>query len=374
MPADIVLYAVGDIAPDRPDASTLFEHVAPLLNQGDIAFCQLEAVLSERGTPLPQARLACRGKPEVARALKDAGFDVISFASNHCMDLGREAFFDTLDALKRQQLAVVGVGANLEKARRPAIVERDGTRVAFLAYNTILPQSYWAETDRPGCVPLRAFTIYEQIEHDQPGTPCRIQTFPHRGDLAAMVEDVRRARAQADVVVVSMHFGIHFVPAVLADYQRDMAHAAVDAGADLILGTHAHILKGIEVYKGKAIFYSLCNFALDLRAPRELLERPGHQEISRLNPDWKPDPDYPSYFMPPDSRKTIIVKCVVSGGQVASVGYLPVIINRQSQPEILDGSDPRFAGVNTYVADITRSEGLNTCFEIRENQVLLRGG
>ncbi len=374
MPDDLVLYAVGDIAPDRPDASTLFEHVAPLLNQGDIAFCQLEAVLSERGTPLPQARLACRGKPDVARALKDAGFDVVSFASNHCMDLGREAFFDTLEALARQQLAFVGVGANLAEARRPAIVERSGTRVAFLAYNTILPQNYWADTDRPGCVPLRAFTIYEQIEHDQPGTPCRIQTFPHRGDLAAMVEDVARAKAQADVVVVSMHFGIHFIPAVLADYQRDMAHAAIDAGADLILGTHAHILKGIEVYKGKAIFYSLCNFALDLRAPRDLLERPGHQEISRLNPDWKPDPDYPSYFMPPDSRKTIIVQCVISGGQVASAGYLPTIINRQSQPQVLEPADPRYAEVNAYVADITRSQGLKTCFQVGEKEVLLQEG
>ncbi|MGE5262830.1 MAG: CapA family protein [Acidobacteriota bacterium] len=372
MPDELVLYAVGDIAPDRPDSSTIFEHVAPLLNAGDIVFGQLEAVLSERGTPLPQARLACRGKPRVARALKDAGFDVVSFASNHCMDLGREAFFDTLDVLKQEQVGVVGVGTKIGEARRPAILDRRGTRVAFLAYNTILPQNYWAEIDRPGCAPLRAFTVYEQIEHDQPGTPCRIQTFPHRGDLAAMVDDVHRAKAQADVVIVSMHFGIHFVPAVLADYQRDMAHAAIDAGADLILGTHAHILKGIEVYRGKAIFYSLCNFALDLRAPRELLERPGHREISRLNPDWKPDPEYPSYFMPPDSRKTIIVKCIVGGGRVQTVGYLPTIINQQSQPQVLAPADPRFAQVNAYMEGITASQGLRTCFEVRGEQVMVQ--
>ncbi len=374
MSHEIVIYAVGDIAPDRPDPSTLFQHVTPLLNQGDIVFCQLEAVLSERGTPLPQARLVCRGKPEVARALKHAGFDVVSFASNHCMDLGREAFFDTLEVLRQEQLAVVGAGANLQEARQPALLEPPGARVAFLAYNTILPQNYWADTDRPGCAPLRAFTIYEQIEQDQPGTPCRIQTFPHRDDLAAMVDDVRRAKAQADVVVVSMHFGIHFIPAVLADYQRDMAHAGIDAGADLVLGTHAHILKGIEVYKGKAIFYSLCNFALDLRAPREILEHPGHQEISRLNPDWKPDPEYPSYFMPPDSRKTIIVKCVIDHGRVAEVGYLPTMINRQSQPQVLTPSDPRFEQVNAYMEAITRSQDLNTCFEVHGDQVIVREG
>lgn len=370
---DIILYGVGDIAPDRDDPTTLFEHVADTLNQGDIAFCQLEAVLSERGTPLPQARLACRGKPQVARALKRAGFDVVSFASNHCMDLGREAFADTLQVLREQGLAVVGAGSDILQAREPAVVECKGTRVAFLAYNTILPQGYWAEVDRPGCVPLRAFTLYEQIEHDQPGTPCRVHTYPHRGDLNAMAEDIRRAKAHADVVIVSMHWGIHFVPAVLADYQRDMAHAAIDAGADLILGTHAHILKGIEIYAGRAIFYSLCNFALDLRAPPELLARPGHQEINRLNPDWKPDPEYPNYFMPPDSRKTIIVKCVMSNRRIEKVSFLPTYINPQSQPEILRANDARFGQVLGYIEEISRSQDLATRFIAQGDEVLVQG-
>ncbi|CAG0947727.1 partial Capsule biosynthesis protein CapA, partial [Anaerolineae bacterium] len=197
MSNDLILYAVGDIAPDRDDPGTLFQHVAGLLNQGDIAFCQLESVLSERGTPLPQARLVCRGKPQVARALKDAGFKIVSFASNHCMDLGREAFCDTLDVLNQEGLSVIGAGRNIAQARKPAIVETKGTRVAFLSYNSILPQAYWAEVDRPGCVPMRAFTIYEQVEHDQPGTPCRIHTYPHRGDLNALVKDIHQAKSQA---------------------------------------------------------------------------------------------------------------------------------------------------------------------------------
>ena len=373
MSDEIIVYAVGDIAPDRDDPATIFEHVSGILNQGDIAFCQLEAVLSDQGSPLPQARLACRGKPQVARALKKAGFDVVSFASNHCMDLGREAFSDTLQVLKEQGLDVIGVGENISQARRPAVVECKRTRVAFLAYNSILPQGYWAEVDRPGCVPLRAFTIYEQIEHDQPGTPCRVHTFPHRGDLNAMVEDIRKAKSQSDVVIVSMHCGIHFIPMVLADYQRDTARAAIDAGADLILGTHAHILKGIEIYRGKVIFYSLCNFALDLRAPQELLERPGHQAISHLNPDWKPDPEYPSYFMPPDSRKTIIVKCVISDRRINRISFLPTFINKQSQPQTLSASDARFNQVLAYVEEITRNQGLDTGFTVQGDEVLVEG-
>src|SRR6185369_12708651 len=140
----------------------------------------------------------------------------------------------------------------------------DGTTVAFLAYSSILPQAYWADERRPGCAPMRAFTVYEQIEHDQPGTPARIHTYPHRDDLAALEADIRSAKARADLVFVSLHWGIHFVRAAIADYQRDIARAAIAAGAAAILGGHAHILKGCEIIEGKPVFHSLCNFATDL--------------------------------------------------------------------------------------------------------------
>jgi poly-gamma-glutamate capsule biosynthesis protein CapA/YwtB (metallophosphatase superfamily) len=371
MSEDIVLYAVGDIAPDREDPASIFQHVAGLLTTGDVVFGQLEAVLSERGTPMPQARLPCRGHPSTARALKGAGFDVVSFASNHCMDLGRDAFFDTIDALDGEGLSVVGAGGDIEGARKPAIIDCKGARIAFLAYNSILPAGYGADAGRPGCAPMRALTLYEQIEYDQPGTPCRVHTYAHRDDLRAMVDDIAQAKARADLVVVSMHWGIHFVPAVLAEYQREMARAAIDAGADLIVGTHAHILKGVEVYAGKVIFYSLCNFALDLRAPQELIESPQHREIEVLNPDWKPDPEYPTYFMPPDSRKTIVAKCSIVDRQIGRVSFLPAYINRRSQPEVLVSSDPRFDEVVGYLADITEDQGLGTEYAVEGDEVVI---
>ncbi len=371
---EIVLYAVGDIAPDREDPASILQHVASILNTGDAVFGQLEAVLSERGTPLPQARLPCRGHPSIAGGLKDAGFDVVSFASNHCMDWGREAFLDTIDALESAGLSVVGAGRDIEEARKPAIVDCTGTRVAFLAYNSILPAGYWADAGRPGCAPMRALTLYEQIELDQPGTPCRVHTYAHRDDLRAMEADIVDAKARADLVVVSMHWGIHFVPAVLAEYQREIALAAIDAGADLIVGTHAHILKGIEVYAGKVIFYSLCNFALDLRAPQELIESPQHREIEVLNPDWKPDPEYPTYFMPPDSRKTIVAKCSIADRHIRRVSFLPVYINRQSQPEVLVSSDPRFDEVVGYLDEITTDQGLGTMYTVEGDEVVIHEG
>lgn len=369
---DILVYGVGDIAPDRDDPDTLFVHVKDLLNRGDVVFGQLETTLSHRGSRLPQARHTVRVDPKAAVAFMNAGFKVISFAGNHCMDWGREAFFDTIESIEEQKISVIGVGKNIEEARRPAIFEIKGTKIAFLAYNSILPMAYWAEVDRPGCVPLRAWTIYEQIEHDQPGTPCRIHTYPHREDFREMKNDIKKAKSENDIVILSIHWGIHLVPAQLADYQREVAMAAIDCGADLILGHHAHILKGIEVYKGRVIMYSLCNFALDLPFPEGHEESPAFKEIQVLNPSWKPDPEYPTYTMPPDSRKTMIAKCVISDKSIKSVSFLPAIINKSSQPVVLKATDEQFEEVLQYMEEITKDQGLDTEFVIDGDEVVIK--
>jgi len=370
MSESINLLAVGDVLPDRDEPRTIFDKVRPALNAADITFCQLEANISDRGVRLPQVRHTTRLPASAASALKEAGFDVVSFAGNHCLDWGNDAFFDTIAALKNEQLNVVGVGANIVEARQPVIVEKNKIKVAFLAYCSILPQNFWAEVDRPGCAPMRAFTQYEQIEHDQPGTPPRIHTFAHRGDLQAMLEDIKKAKAQADVVVMSIHWGIHFVPKVIADYQREVAHAAIDAGVDLILGHHAHILKGVEVYRGKAIFYSLCNFATDLCMTPEHAESPGFKEIQGLHPEWIPD--FSSrYNFPPDSRRTLVVNAQISKRGIVSVSMLPTYVDSQALPEILSAQDPRFAEVLDYVADISAHQGFDTPFEVKADAAFL---
>ncbi len=361
MSDSITLYAVGDVLPERDDPASIFDKVRPTLKDADIAFCQLEANISERGTRLPQARHTTRIQRSAATAIADSGFNVVSFAGNHCMDWGREAFFDTIDALREENIKVVGVGANIAEARKPIVVEQGGVKVAFIAYSSILPQCYWAEVDRPGCAPMRAFTHYEQIEHDQPGTPCRTHTFAHREDLQALLADIKTAKQQADVVIMSIHWGIHFVPKVIADYQREVAYAAIDAGVDLILGHHAHILKGVEVYKGKAIFYSLCNFATDLTMTPEHAESKGFKEIQGLHPEWIPDFDS-RYNFPPDSRRTVVVKATLNKQGIREVNILPTYVDTQAVPEILNEKDPRFDEVVNYLADISQDQGFDTQF------------
>jgi poly-gamma-glutamate synthesis protein (capsule biosynthesis protein) len=367
----LLLYAVGDVAPDREDPRECFALVRDVLRRADLAFCQLEVNLTERGVRLPQVRHTHRAKPNVAHALKDAGFSLVSWAGNHCMDWGPDGFYDTIDSLRAARLDVVGVGANIAEARRPVIVERGGLRIAFLAYCSILPASYWAEANRPGCAPMRALTIYEPIEPDQPGTPARVHTYANRADLAALRDDIRSAKAQADLVVVSMHWGIHFVPAVIADYQREVGHAAIDAGAELILGHHAHILKGVEIYQGKAIFYSLCNFAVDLRMDEAHAQSKGFKEIQSLHPDWVPDFDS-LYNFPPESRMTMIATARLTKHGARNEGFLPVSINRDAQPEILSAADPRFAELVRYMQRVSESQALAVRYEPEGNVVRVR--
>lgn len=217
---------------DREHYDESFIATAPTLRAADIVFGQLETSFAAGGVRLPQARHAVLARPDGAAALARAGFNLISMAGNHVMDWGSDAFFETREHLRAAGLDVVGAGRDIHEARAPVrYTLPDGSRVAILAYSSILPMAYWAEERRPGCAPMRAHTLYEQIEHDQPGTPARIHTFAHREDLAALEADIRAAKATADVVIVSLHWGIHFVRAVIADYQREVARAAVAAGA-----------------------------------------------------------------------------------------------------------------------------------------------
>ncbi len=362
-PEKVSIYAVGDVTPDRPNPESLFELVLPTLKKADILFGQLDANLSEKGEPQLHMAPVKRISPDRVSGLIAAGFDVMSFASNRAMDRGEDAFFETIDTLRKNNIAVIGAGKNIAEARKPLILERKGTRVAFLAYCSVLPKGYDARPDKSGAAPMRASTFYEQVDW-QPGTPPRIITIADKDDLAAMMDDIKKVRPLADIVVMSIHWGIHLVPAVIAMYQREVGHAAIDAGVDLILGHHAHILKGIEVYKGKVIFYSLCNLFIP--------SIPGERTISHTLYGNKPDPEYVDYAFPVDSRKTMIAKCIISGKKIEKVSFIPVYIKKNAQPEVLSPQDKRFGEVISYMKEVTESQGLNAKYQTDNDEVLIQ--
>lgn len=364
---------VGDTAPKRPDMDSIFSKTADYLNSADLVFGQLEAVVSEVGAPACQSRLPLRIYPSAGPCLKRAGFDVMSNAGNHILDWGFEGYYRTMQVMAESGIDIVGAGNNIDEARKPVIsVLDDGTKVGFLAYCSILPQDYWALPDRPGANPMRAISAAVPNEHDQPGTPVTIYTWPHPKDLKNMIGDIEALRPQVDILVVSQHWGIHFTPAVIADYQRYVGHFALDAGADIVVGHHSHILKGIEVYKGKVLAYSLANFATEgpaayFEGKRGLLNDSRHADIRKLNEDFKKNP---KRTMPYDSCKTILLKMVVKDKKIKSVSYLPVWIDDDTFiPEILTASDPRFDEINKYMVDITASQEIEPHFTVEGDEV-----
>jgi poly-gamma-glutamate synthesis protein (capsule biosynthesis protein) len=341
----------------------------------------MEAPLSDTGMPMFGFYAASRLKAKNISALTEegAGFDVMSFACNHAVDCGWEAFYNTLDILKKNNIAVVGAGRNIAEARKPAILERKGTKVGFLAYLSIVFPGLVAGEDIPGCAPLRASHYYEKLDF-QPGTPPLIVTKLWPEDKMAMEEDIRKLRNQVDVLVVFMHCGLHFVPAVIPMYQKEAAYAAIDAGADLVLNCHAHILKGIEVYKDKAIFYGLANFAREktVRLPEMVREgirfpqtvKGGDELYIRAHTELYDQ--YPiRYGENPDRFKTMIAKAIIGDKRIQKVSYIPALINSNLEPEVLKRQDPRAQEVFDYVKQISHDQDLKVQFSWDGDEVLV---
>ncbi len=367
----VSICAVGDVGISREHSRALFAYTAEIFQKADIAFCQNERIYTQRSNLASRDwTKAC--DPKLASILKTVGFHVVSFTGNNTMKLGAEAMFDTIDILRKNGLAVVGAGENIKEARKPVIIDRKGMRVAFLGYASVIRSGEEATNDRSGCAPMRASTCYQQTDY-QPGTPPKILTFANRDDLEAMKEDIKEAKSIADVVVVSMHWGIHFLPAVIAMYEKEVAHAAIDTGADLILGHHAHVLKGIELYKGKAIFYNMGNFAFDL--PYDVIAERlrGSSEYNDLveHYDWKFEPEWEAYPFPHECRKSMIVKCTLNHKQVEKVSFLPVLINRQAQPEVIRHDDKNFGELVAYMEKITISQKLDTKYRVEGDEVVI---
>jgi hypothetical protein len=372
MAESLTLCAVGDVMVKRDEPETAFELVRPVLHGADITFGNCESTYAVAGSRNPATRGEVRADPKNVDGLSYAGFDVMSFANNHHLDAGYEAFFETLEHLYTKGIVTCGAGKDLDEARVPAIIERNGTRVAFLGYSCIMFPGYEARAGKPGCAPMNIITHYEQSEIEQPGCEARITTVVSPVSLAMLREDIARARERADIVVVTPHWGIHFTPVAVADYESELAHAAIDAGADLVLGHHQHILKAIEVYRGKAIFHGLANFVMDVYMS-EHATNPGIKDMQRHFPEYAVGyrEGYPTYPFHPESRQTVIARATIDGKRITSVSFVPCLINPAGQPEPLRSGDARFAEVAEYQERITKQAGFATTFQARADDVLV---
>jgi poly-gamma-glutamate capsule biosynthesis protein CapA/YwtB (metallophosphatase superfamily) len=282
-PADeVCLIAVGDIMLSRyvdhkmqrlKDFQHPFSMTQDMLRAADIVFGNLECPITP-GRKIYNMEMVFRADPAVAKALKEAGVTLVSLANNHTLNFGARGLTDTFRYLKEADIKFVGAGESLAAAYAPVYLERKGQKFAFLAYQ---------------------FARYRAPE-DQPGLACM--------ELERMVQGVQEARSQADFVIVSLHAGDEYAEEPnLA--QVTFAHAAIDAGADLVLGHHPHVVQKIEVYQEKFICYSLGNFVFDQN-------------------DRK-------------AREGLVARIMFAGKEIKSLEAIPVVIKGWTTPEIAAG-------------------------------------
>ena len=212
-----------------------FINIASTTAAADIAVFNLESpFLKNANYSVPTGSFSFKANPLAVTGLTLAGIDVVSLANNHSLNAGRQGLSDTLSILHDNDIAAVGAGLDAEEAGRGVLVEKNAWRVAFLAYAYPHDNSV-ATAQRAGIASL---------------------------DEEQLINDIARWRGQADLVIVLMHAGTEYV-AQAGEEQIDFAHAAIDAGADAVIGHHPHWPQNWEIYNNKPIFYSLGNFVFD---------------------------------------------------------------------------------------------------------------
>jgi poly-gamma-glutamate synthesis protein (capsule biosynthesis protein) len=351
---DLAIVLTGDLVLDVEDADHWLGGIAPAVRGADLAIGHLEVPHTRRGTELAGDVPAPGAPPENLDALERAGFDALTLAGNHIADRGAEGIADTLERLDRLGIAHTGAGATLAAARAPAVLERRGRRVALLSYNCVGPESAWATAHRAGCNYLRIRTADGSAV--APAAPL-VEPAPEA--LAELRADIVGARALAEIVIVALHKGIVHTPAKLAPYERPLAEAALAAGADVVVGHHAHILRGIEIHGGRPLFHGLGNGCVVTRALDPQQGHAARAEWARRRRElfgFTPDPRYPLAPFHPEAVNGALGVVRAKPDGALETGVVPVLVEPPGRPVCV--TDERAEGVIAYLERIGAAAGL----------------
>jgi poly-gamma-glutamate capsule biosynthesis protein CapA/YwtB (metallophosphatase superfamily) len=298
--------AIGDLLFDLGPRRLIDAHggaaplakVASRLRSADLTIANLETTLSNRGPSVQgkPAHLIFNGHPKGILSLTSAGVDLVSLANNHAMDHGPLALTDTLAALDKAKIAHAGAGMNTTAAWRPAYVTVKGRRVAYVAATQNVPSFFLPSATRAGVA--------------------------NGHDLKRLLATVRAAHKKSDIVIVSVHWGVEQSYTPNARQKHD-ARALIDAGADIVLSHHPHVMQGIDTYKGKLIAYSLGNFLF----PYKTVE----------------------------GRKSFILKFEYGPKGVANITATPVYLGEWGRPVVQTGASAR--GILGKLAAISKPMG-----------------
>ncbi len=318
-PPPVRVVSGGDVMVDRVvegyigsyGADAVLRGIGPQLKKGDAAWVNLESPLSTLGSPTPGKDYTFEGPPSMAPALAAAGIDLVTLGNNHSVDYGRAALMDTIKRLEKAGVQVVGAGRDDEDAWTAAIVETSGgATIGFLAWSDVLWPGYRA-TSTPGVAEGRT-------------------------DIPRMKQSIRALAKEVDYVVVGYHWGLEYEHYPWGA-QTSEAHAAIDAGADLVIGHHPHVLQGFETYKGRLIAYSLGDLVFD------------HYSIA--------------------TGQTVLVDAVLTPDGVKAT-LVPVYVSSSGIPAVQKGSDA------TTILSLVRqySKALDTDVVIKGDVATVRAG
>jgi len=344
----------GDLVLDAPDPDHWLGGISSLLQSMDLAIGHLEVPHTRRGTETRSDVPAPGAEPAALEALQRSGFTAVTLAGNHIADQGAEGIEDTLHGLAAAGVEFCGAGSDLKQARRPAMLELGPRTVAVLSYNCVGPESSWAGEERAGCAYLRVETA--------DGTPVSplapLQRMSEEaGDV--LESDIRNVRNQADLVIVALHKGIVHTPVELAPYERPLAQLAVHCGADVVVGHHAHILKGIEIYRDKPIFHGLGNGCVVTRALASDQSHAQRRAWARRRRElfgFEPDPAYELAPFHPQAVNAMLARLSWTPASGLHFGIVPVHVEPPGRPVLAD--DKRAHEIVRYVERITHEAGL----------------
>lgn len=324
--------AVGDVFLDRKCPAEAFTHVRDQFNDADLIVGNHEGPLSQSG----QQRLfypwlsIINSTPEMVEGLEAAGFDILSLANNQSMNYGLEGLMDSIELLENRGINVTGAGEDKMTAEAPTVRTVNGTSVAVIGIEAT--RWDWGDTqalsDQPGLNQLQISSWYPS---------------PHvsRRGLQKLRDTVAAAKDTYDIVLLLPHFGVtggH----ELAAHQRAIAHAAVEAGADAVIGAHSHTLQAVEVYESTPIFYSLGNF---------LFDKSGHWGVNWMQ------------------SETAIVELTLTDEGLEAAKLHPALYDTGSRnkPRILEHSEPEYGDIVELLSELSAYE--DTELEPRDDTI-----